>query len=320
MGVASDLTETADKFDITLLSELNNLLSQPIRRDLTGANLTTLSIGGPLAAVISVSNELELQSVLCTLLAHQQPYAVIGFGSNLLISDDGFKGWIIQLSGEFRDLIELKGSSVLTLSAASSLMAVARKVSNQGLSGLEFAAGIPASLGGAVFMNAGAHGGDVGERIVSVRGVLVNGEIYEWGRDELEWSYRSSGLPSGVVVTKVVFKLVPGDKERIAAACASNLAHRRATQPLTQPSAGSVFKNPAIDTPAGRLLEEAGLKGVCVGGASVSTMHANWIVNRDKMASASDLVRLIELCQKRVFEQSGIKLQPEVRSLSGHLP
>ncbi len=319
MGVASDITEPGDNFDIALLSELNNILSHPIRSDLTGANLTTLSIGGPLAGVISVSNELELQRVLRILSAHQQPYAVIGFGSNLLISDLGFNGWVIQLSGEFRDLIELKEGSLLTLSAATSLMSVARRVSNEGLSGLEFAAGIPASLGGAVFMNAGAHGGEIAERIVSVRGVLATGEIYEWANGQLDWRYRSSGLPSGVVVTRVVLKLVPGDKERISAACASNLAHRRATQPLTLPSAGSVFKNPAIDTPAGRVLEEAGLKGVCIGGASVSTMHANWIVNRDKRASASDVVELIELCQRRVFEKSGIQLQPEVRSLSGSL-
>jgi UDP-N-acetylmuramate dehydrogenase len=319
VGSAANRTDTRDIFDITLLAELSALVSHPIRTDITGANLTTLSIGGPLAGVIPVSNEIELQNVLATLLAHHQPYAVIGFGSNLLISDEGFKGWVIKLSGEFRDLMELKEGSLLNLSAATSLMSVARRVSNEGLSGLEFAAGIPASLGGAVFMNAGAHGGEIAERIVSVRGVLANGEIYEWGRDELDWRYRSSGLPSGVVVTKVVIKLVPGDKEQISAACARNLAHRRATQPLTLPSAGSVFKNPAIDTPAGRVLEEAGLKGVCIGGAEVSTVHANWIVNPEKRARAGDVRRLIEICQRRVFEQSGIQLQPEVRSLSGCL-
>jgi len=192
-------------------------------------------------------------------------------------------------------------------------MSVARKLSGEGLAGLEFAAGIPASVGGAVWMNAGAHGAEIGERVVRVRGVLADGQVYEWSRNELPWSYRSSGLPTGSIVTAVEVRLTAGERDRIAKLCADNLAHRRATQPLSLPSAGSVFKNPAPTTPAGLLLERAGVKGLWSGGAQVSELHANWIVNPEKKARAADVRNLIAECMKRAEENSGVRLQPEVR-------
>ena len=132
-------------------------------------------------------------------------------------------------------------------------------------------------------------------------------------RDELPWRYRSSGLPTDFTVTSVLLRLTQGDRAGIARACAENLAERRARQPLALPSAGSVFKNPRPDLAAGRVLEEAGLKGERIGGAMVSELHANWIVNPDRKATAQDIRSLIDLCRQRVLKHSGISLEPEVR-------
>jgi UDP-N-acetylmuramate dehydrogenase len=192
-------------------------------------------------------------------------------------------------------------------------MSLARRVSGDGFSGLEFAAGIPATIGGAIFMNAGAHGSEICERIVHVDAVMSDGSIERFDVRDLPWRYRHSGLPAGCFVTSVRLRVVPGDKARISALCAHNLDERRKRQPLSLPSAGSVFKNPSPDQPAGRLLEEAGMRGERVGGAQVSELHANWIVNPDKSASASDVLSLIALCQARVKARSGIDLVPEVR-------
>jgi len=192
-------------------------------------------------------------------------------------------------------------------------MSLARKLSDDGFSGLEFAAGIPASIGGATFMNAGAHGSEICERIFQVRGVLPDGSQRTWRREELPWRYRWSGLPAGVTVTSIELELVEGDKATIARACSAHLSERRARQPLSMPSAGSVFKNPSPTEPAGRVLEGAGLKGHRIGGAVVSELHANWIVNPEKQATAADVAQLIDYCRSRVREHSGIELEPEVK-------
>jgi UDP-N-acetylmuramate dehydrogenase len=192
-------------------------------------------------------------------------------------------------------------------------MSFSRKVSDEGFSGVEFAAGIPASVGGAVFMNAGAHGSEISSRIVEVRGLTGEGLEVRWSRHELPWSYRHSGLPTGCIITSVVLDLPPGDPKRISELCAHNIAERRARQPLALPSAGSVFKNPSSELPAGKILEELGMKGFAVGGAEVSRLHANWIVNPDRGATAADVVSVIAECQRRALEERGVALEPEVR-------
>ncbi len=299
-------------FNPDLLPRVSEIVSGRIRESVPASTLTTIAIGGPLRALITVESIEELAAVRALLTSENQVSNVLGFGSNLLVSDRGIDSWIIKLGSSFK-VIESIGPELFRLSGAASLMTVSRKVSDDGLSGLEFAAGIPASIGGAVFMNAGAHGNEICERVVSVRGVLSDGQIVEWSRNELPWRYRFSGLPSGAAVTSVVLKLVSGDRQDISKSCADNLAHRKRTQPLYLPSAGSVFKNPSPDAPAGRLLEAAGLKGITVGGARVSDLHANWIVNPAKNASAEDVRKLMFQCISRVEATSGITLQPEVR-------
>lgn len=295
-----------------LLAAVRALVGDRVRCEVAGSGLTTLAVGGPIQYLVTVESLWELQAVLKLLAVEKQPVRVLGFGSNVLIGDQGIRGWMIRLGQSLRSVERLDGDRFV-IAGGASLMAVSRKISSDGFSGLEFAAGIPASFGGAVFMNAGAHGSEIAERVERVNVVMWDGSFRVFERNDLPWRYRHSGLPADAVVISVELFLPSGDKERISRACGDNLAHRKNTQPLSLPSAGSVFKNPSQQLPAGKLLEEAGLKGVSVGGATVSSLHANWIVNPDKTASASDIVSLISLCQGRVRELSAIELEPEVR-------
>lgn len=295
-----------------LITAVSKKVQGRLREGVVASSLTTFAIGGPLKVVISVESVAELREVLALLCQEGQVVRVLGFGSNVLIPDHGCSAWIVQLGAHFRG-VERCGADEFLVSGSASLMTLARKLSQEGFAGIEFAAGIPASLGGAIFMNAGAHGCEIGDRVESVTAVLPDGSLAEWQGKELPWRYRSSGLPVGAVVTCARLRLVVGDSATISRQCAENLAHRRATQPLSLPSAGSVFKNPSSDLSAGKVLESAGLKGVSVGHAIVSTLHANWIVNPEKRASAQDVRDLIELCRSRVFDYSGIKLEPEVK-------
>lgn len=298
--------------DAGLLPVVQSLVSAPIKENVLGSSLTTFAIGGAIRAVVTVEDEDELGRVLALLSKEGQDYRILGNGSNVLFGDEEIPLWIIKLGGGFRT-IESVTRGELNVAGAVPLMSFARRVSDDGLSGLEFAAGIPASLGGAVFMNAGAHGAELCSRIVEVRGVLGDGTPVVWGRDELPWRYRHSGLPQGAAVTSVRLKLVEGDKATISAACAHNLAERRARQPLALPSAGSVFKNPSVEMPAGMLLEKLGMKGHSIGGAAISELHANWIVNPKREATARDVVALIDACKERALTEAGVALEPEVR-------
>ncbi len=305
----SDHSET---FNPELLEWVTERVSGRVRERVPASTLTTFAVGGPLRAVVTVEDLAELHAVMAQLHREHQSVRVVGNGSNVLVSDLGLEEWIVRLGAGFRSVTRTKGGE-FDIGGAAGLMNLARTLSGEGYSGLEFAAGIPASFGGAVFMNAGAHGAEIGERIVSVTGVLSDGSLRTWHRDDLAWLYRSSGLPNGVVVTSARIRLTPGDKDSIAGLCRRNLDHRRATQPLSQPSAGSVFRNPSVDNPAGRVLEQSGLKGERCGGAMVSELHANWIVNPAKDATALDIRILMQRCRDQAREVSGIVLQPEVK-------
>ena len=298
--------------DAGLIPRVQSLVASPIKEHVLGSSLTTFAIGGALRAVVTVENEDELAQVVALLSKEEQDYRLLGNGSNVLFGDDPLNIWVIKLGAGFR-AIEAASRGELHVGGSVPLMSFARRVSDDGLSGLEFAAGIPATLGGAVCMNAGAHGSEICSRIVEVRGVLADGSRVVWQGDELPWRYRHSGLPAGAAVTSVRLKLVEGDRATISAACVHNLAERRARQPLSLPSAGSVFKNPSVEKPAGMLLEQLGMKGCSIGGAAISELHANWIVNPKREATARDVVALIEACKDRALAESGIVLEPEVR-------
>ncbi len=193
------------------------------------------------------------------------------------------------------------------------LMSLSRSLSTEGFSGLEFASGIPASFGGACIMNAGAHGGEMANVLTDV--VVMNsfGEIEEIPVKDLKVEYRHLGIVSGDVVIGGKISLVKGDAKIISQKRNDLLAYRKATQPLTLPSSGSVFRNPSKDLAAGKVLEEIGMKGTKEGDVEISQLHANWIVNPKKCGLARDVRKLVSRCQKEVLEKKGINLEPEIK-------
>jgi UDP-N-acetylmuramate dehydrogenase len=190
-------------------------------------------------------------------------------------------------------------------------MSLSRQTARDGFSGLEFAAGIPATIGGAVTMNAGAHRGEIASVLASVTLILSDGDIVKLSINDLSPHYRTMKLPSGCCVTEVEFRLVASDVTRCEEQRRKNLEYRKQTQPLQVPSAGSTFRNPPNDV-AGRIIDQCGMKGERVGGAEVSRIHANWLVNPEKAASAHDVIQLIERCRNVVELKTGALLEPEL--------
>jgi UDP-N-acetylmuramate dehydrogenase len=271
---------------------------------------TTWHIGGPADLMVIPGTKDQLVRLVGALHERQVPWMVIGRGSNLLVTDKGIRGVVIKLGSGFDD-VRFEGKTV-HVGGAFSMIKLSVLAGKQGLTGLEFAGGIPGSVGGAVFMNAGALGGEMA-RVLKVAEVLLEtGELTWMTADELAFSYRHSRLQEMKgIVTEAVLGLEYGDRKEIAAAMATYKDRRLRTQPLKENSAGSVFRNPAGHH-AARLIEEAGLKGFRVGGACVSPLHANFIVNAGD-ATASDVLTLIEHIQAVVEKRFGVRLIPEVR-------
>jgi UDP-N-acetylmuramate dehydrogenase len=273
---------------------------------------TYFRVGGK-AEVICCVDEISLLVQLVSYLKKENiPYLVVGNGSNILVKDKGLKGAVIILKGklaEFEESPRKKG--MLTAGGGLSIMELLRYCIREGLSGLEFMAGIPGTVGGAVVMNAGAYGHEICECIEDVRIVTGQGKKVMLDRNLIDFSYRGSSIPSDSVVYGVTLKLKRESGKKINKRIMDYLEKRRETQPVELPSCGSVFRNPSGDY-AGRLIEQAGLKGEKIGGAMISPKHANYIVNTGG-ARASDILALMELAQKSVNEKFGIKLVPEVR-------
>lgn len=270
---------------------------------------TTWKIGGPADAMIVPENALQLTKLISLLHEAQIPWMVVGKGSNMLVSDKGIRGAVIRLGAELEQ-IEFNGVEV-EAGGGAPFVRLSIMAGKQGLTGLEFAGGIPGSVGGAVYMNAGAHGSDVSRIFKSADIVLETGELVTYTAEEMEFAYRHSILhEKRGIVAKATFKLAEGDRLEIAAALAAYKDRRRKTQPLQQPCAGSVFRNPPGDHSA-RLIEAAGLKGLRVGGAEVSTLHANFIVNTGQ-ATAEDVLALMEQIKGTIATKYGVNLVPEV--------
>ena len=306
--MASNSTTPRTGLKELLLSEVPRLI---VRNDMRGAACTTYAIGGQFEAFADVP-DLETLTQLVKVLAREGlPRRMLGAGSNLLLSSEGISGLTLRLGRGFR-YSESQGAAGVRVGAATSLMTLSREVSERGLSGLEFAGGIPASLGGAVVMNAGAHGGQLSDMLQSVVVVLPDGSIQTIHSKDLDLSYRHSLLPKGAIVTELLLKLTPGDPVVISERRRHFLAERKARQPLQSPSGGSVFRNPSPDNSAGKVIEQSGLKGRMYGGAAISELHANWIINESRTASDRDIKALISLCQSTVKERLGINLKPEL--------
>ena len=285
------------------------------RQNVSLAEFTTWRVGGPARWIIEPESVDEVLAALQWAKANGQPCQVIGAGSNLLIHDNGLPGLTLslrRLQGAELD----SNSGVIEALAGEPIPTLARRAARAGLKGLAWAVGIPGTVGGAAVMNAGAQGGCTADWLEAVRVVPIQGgESFELKRDQLEFDYRHSRLQQeNLLVLSARFRLEPGhNPQELRRETNSNLSHRTSTQPYTLPSCGSVFRNPE-PLKAGRLIQELGLKGERVGGAEVSSVHANFIVNTGN-ATAVDINQLIELVQDRVEQRHAVRLHPEVKRL-----
>ena len=274
------------------------------------APLTTFRIGGPAALFLEPEGEADLVAASEAVREAEIPFAILGKGSNVLVADDGFAGLVLRLGKGYR--WSARAGDRLTAGGSMPLPALAGVALTHELSGLEFGVAIPASLGGAVKMNAGAHGSELADVVEGVDVFRLRTGVGEHvPATDADFRYRRSGLPEDGVVTAASVGLRPGDPTAIRGRMQDAREWRRRTQPLAEPNCGSVFKNPPGDH-AARLIEDAGAKGLAVGGASVSTKHANFVVAAEG-TRAADVVTLIREVSDRVASRNGIQLEPEVQ-------
>lgn len=279
-------------------------------------NHTTFRIGGPADWFVMPETKEQVRDLMALAEEEGIDVYVIGNGSNLLVGDGGIRGLVIQIGRIFSEIVI--EDDILTAKAGDSLAKIAQKAYDAGLTGLEFAAGIPGTLGGAVTMNAGAYGGEMKDVLTHVEVLCPNGEIKELPAEELNLSYRYSLVPEKEwIVLGAKMKLARGEKTDIKAKMDEYSLARRTKQPLEYPSAGSTFKRPTGYF-AGKLVQDSGLKGACVGGAMVSEKHSGFLINYTGEATAKDMQSLILQVQKKVYEDSGelkIELHPEVKMI-----
>ena len=271
---------------------------------------TSFQIGGPAELFVSPSDREQTAAVLAACREQEIPFFLMGNGSNLLVADEGVRGAVIAFGAPMSRIVR-QGDALLA-QAGATLSQLCRFARQEGLSGLEFAWGIPGSVGGAVRMNAGAYGGEICQICESVEVMDLDGNLSRLSNAEMAFSYRHSALENrpGIVVS-AVFALKKGNSEEIWTKMKDLIARRTASQPLDVPSAGSAFKRPTGGY-AAALIEEAGLKGYQVGGAAISAKHAGFAVNLGG-ATAADVKALLSQVSEQVYQKSGIRLEPEVR-------
>lgn len=291
---------------IKMIDEKRVLCDEPMKKH------TTFRVGGNADYFVMPKTVEEVKEVVALCKAHEVDYYVVGNGSNLLVSDAGYRGVIIQIYNEMNQ-IEIEGTSV-KVQAGALLSKIGSAALKAGLTGFEFAAGIPGTVGGAVVMNAGAYGGETKDILKSATVLTPDGEVLTLYNSELELGYRTSVIAKkGYIVLEAEYELQEGDVEDIRATM-NDLKTRRVTkQPLEFPSAGSTFKRPEGYF-AGKLIQDAGLRGYRVGGAMVSEKHCGFVINAGD-ATASDVLELIRQISEKVYEEFGVHLEPEVKVL-----
>jgi UDP-N-acetylmuramate dehydrogenase len=275
---------------------------------------TSFRVGGPVDYLGFPADLEALQKILKWCRQEKVAYFILGNGTNLLVKDGGIRGMAISLSRGFRGVTELEQGpkgSLIFIEAGEPLGKLLEFSCERNLTGLEWAAGIPGTVGGALFMNAGAFGGEMKDGLQSLRLMDGEGNVLEKGREELSFSYRSLELKKGWVILGGTFKLKAGNGQAIRSKMEEFLQKRMAKQPLNLPSAGSVFKNPSR-VAAGKLIEEVGLKGTRIRDAQISEKHANFIVNLGQ-ARSRDILTLAEWVREKVFQEKGIRLEMEIQ-------
>lgn len=293
---------------VALLEQLSGCTTTKILVNEPMSKHTTFKIGGPCDYLATPANEEELVLLIETAKKLELPITLIGNGSNLLVRDKGIRGLVIKVANQMSDE-KIEGNR-LTFGAGITLALAAHKAAKLGLTGMEFASGIPGTLGGAVYMNAGAYDGEMRNIIKSVRVLKTDGTFVDLSNEELGFGYRKSSLQgSGGIVVAVTLELAFGDKTDIQAKMTEFNRLRTTKQPLDKPSAGSMFKRPPGYF-AGTLIDQTGLKGYTVGGAQVSTKHAGFVVNIGG-ATCSDVLDLIKYVQTKIMEAHGVFLEIE---------
>ena len=283
--------------------------AEDIKIDEMMSKHTSFRVGGPAKVFLTVHSEESLRNILLALKRYELPYFVLGNGSNLLVSDEGYDGVMVYLGEEFSE-VEITGTQ-MRAKAAALLGKVARMAMEEELAGIEFAAGIPGSLGGGVVMNAGAYGGELSQVVTKVRAMNPDGEIIELEKDQLLLGYRTSIFKTKpFVILEVFMVLQKGNKEEILVKIKEYTKARVEKQPLEYPSAGSTFKRPEGYF-AGKLIMDAGLRGYRVGDAQVSEKHCGFVINRGN-ATATEIKTLMENVAKKVKEEFGVDLEAEV--------
>jgi len=273
------------------------------------ADYTTFKVGGKASCIIEIETLEQLSNMSRYLNLVEYPYFILGNGSNTLALDEGYDGIILHLGKKFEGAT-VKGN-IITAKTGTMLTKVSKLAQENGLTGLEFAAGIPGSVGGAVVMNAGAYGGEMSQVVKLVRVVSPEGEVMELTPAFLEFGYRNSVLKhKKFIAAEVVLELQPGDKDEIKATMDDYNSRRREKQPLEYPSAGSTFKRPEGHF-AGKLIMDSGLRGFQIGGARVSDKHCGFVVNTGN-ATAADILDVIEEVTERVFDRFSVNLEPEI--------
>ncbi|NLK64852.1 MAG: UDP-N-acetylmuramate dehydrogenase [Tissierellia bacterium] len=294
----------------SMFEELTKDFKGEVLKDEPLKNHTYFKIGGP-ASLFAVPEDTEdLKALLKLIKKYEIDYYIIGNGTNLLISDDGFKGIVVKIGEKFNKL-ERDGNMV-TAGAGILLSSLAKYLAKEGLAGFEFASGIPGYLGGAVPINAGAYGGEMKDVVTRVRCMDMDGKVHEFSNEEMEFAYRHSTLSdSDYIVLEADFTLTPGRVEDITDKIRELNEKRTSKQPLNLPSAGSTFKRP-LNGYASKLIEDAGLKGLKYRGAMVSDKHSGFIVSYDN-ASCEDVLELMRIVISTVYDKFGIKLEPEIK-------
>lgn len=291
--------------------------SDNVIKEVPMSSYTTFHIGGIADYVVTPENEEQLAKLLHLIKEENVDFVVIGNGSNILVSDKGFDGIVIQLGDKFSSfVIKDKDESgvYVDVTAGMRLSRLGNELAASSIEGFEFATGIPGTIGGAVMMNAGAYGGEIKDIIKSARVMDFDGNVKELSRDELELGYRTSIIAKkNYIVISAVFDLKKGDREKIRSNIKELALKRREKQPLEYPSAGSTFKRPEGHF-AAKLIEDAGLKGLSVGGAQVSEKHAGFVINK-KDAKAMDVIRLTDEIKEKVYDKFGVKLELEIKKI-----
>ncbi|OPY90840.1 MAG: UDP-N-acetylenolpyruvoylglucosamine reductase [Syntrophaceae bacterium PtaU1.Bin231] len=297
----------------TWRDEARRIFRDGVRLDEPLDRHASMGVGGPADALFLPADLEELTRVVRFLRGRSLTGMPVGNWTNLFATDRGYRGALISLSNlrGITTSVDAAGEVTIHAGAGAGLGELVDLCRKEGWAGLEFCAGIPGSVGGAVRMNAGAYGGEIKNVVRSIRLLGADGTLQERPADQLFFEYRNLTLPEGAIIVEATFGLRKGDRQKIAAEITGILANRRGKHPLNARSAGSVFKNPK-GGPAGRLIEDAGLKGLRIGDAQVSELHANFIVNLGH-ARASDVIALIDAVRTAVLERTGIALEREVK-------